>query len=61
MVATPHIKNFMNANTILPYGCIRDNDDLILSFGINDSRAAIGRLPLNRVMELLKYEGPMNS
>lgn len=53
-VATPHVKKFIDSCTILPYGCIRENDDLILSLGINDSKAAIGTLPLARVMELLK-------
>lgn len=50
-VSTPHIKRHLHANTILPYGCILDGSNLILSVGINDKEAAIMKLPLSKVME----------
>ena len=53
-ISTPHIKRFLGANTILPYGCIRQGDKLILSVGINDRAAAIIKLPVKRILETLK-------
>lgn len=56
MVATPHLKaSPLGSSALLPYGCVRENDDLILSLGMNTSKVAIGRLPISRVMELLTY------
>lgn len=52
-VSTPHIKRFLGANTILPYGCIRQGDNLILSVGINDRAAAIVQLPVKRIISEL--------
>ena len=52
-ISTPHIKRFSNASTILPYGCIRQGKDLLLSVGINDKVAAIMKLPVKRILENL--------
>lgn len=57
-VSTPHVKRYLYANTILPYGCILQNDQLILSVGINDKAAAIMKLPVKRIIsELTPKEG----
>lgn len=53
-VSTPHQKRFLGANTILPYGCLLKGNDLIMSIGINDTRAGIGILPLDKVMSFIK-------
>lgn len=55
-VATSHTKRLLLSNDILPYGCIRQKEDLFLSVGINDSASALMRLPLSRIMQSLKYD-----
>ncbi|RZI46049.1 hypothetical protein [Candidatus Finniella inopinata] len=52
-VSTPHLERHMAANTILPYGCIREKDNLLLSIGINDKISAVMELPLKKVLETL--------
>ena len=53
-VATAHQKRFLGANTILPYGCLLKGNDLIMSIGVNDARAGIGTLSLDKVMSFMK-------
>lgn len=53
VVSTPHIPRSIVSNTVLPYGCIREKDNIVLSLGINDSAAAIARFPLDCIMHSL--------
>ncbi len=54
-ISTPHTERFLSANTILPFGCIRQGDNLLLSVGINDKMAAIMKIPVSRIIETLNY------
>jgi len=50
LVSTPTPKRSLGANTVLPYGCLLQGDQFIMTLGINDIRAGVGRLPLDKVM-----------
>ncbi|MDP3372181.1 MAG: hypothetical protein Q8S21_04750 [Candidatus Paracaedibacteraceae bacterium] len=40
-------------NAIIPYGCIRNKNDLVVSFGVNDAISVIGRFSLNKILNAL--------
>lgn len=45
---------------VYPCGIVRQGDDALITYGVNDERAAVARVPLQKILDLLQPVEPLN-